>query len=499
VSVDQQARPQDRIAAARAAMEAGRPEEAFAACRALLAADPALGEAWGEVSDLALACHDFFGALDARRRQLRAAPRNLDIGNKTASLAADCGRFDIAESLGEQMVGQAPDDAVLRNTYGTILSARGDFDAAEAQYRRAVALKPASGGAWYGLSRAGRLETDDETLAAMKAAVETVDEADPQARAHAYGTLCFAIADTHRRRDERDEAFAWYRRGAEACGPQGAPDAAAYGQKVRAMRKAINAGRLLGRGDGHRSDRPIFVTGMPRTGTTLAQHILTAHPAVTSGAEASHLHTAALPASPYSPERLDAYIAASADQPGGPWGRLGRAYLGLSSERFGAEGRFVDKNLGNPTILGLALAALPDARFIWMRRDPGATALSIFTHFFSRGLWWTWRLEDIALQMRAYGAFLEHWRSLFPNRILVVDYEALVADPDTQIARILDYCGLDPDPSVADFHAQEGAVATFSLAQVRQPISAERVDSWRAFEDQLAPFFEAYERAGALV
>lgn len=488
----------NQINAARQAFAQGRPEEAFQACRGLLAANPPLDEAWGAVSDIALECHDFFGAFDARRRQLAAQPRSLDAGNKTASLAAECGRFETAKHLAAQLSEQAPDNPVIHNTYGWILGALGEFDASEREYRRATELKPGLGGAWYGLSRHGFLPADDQTLARMKAGVGEVEDDDPQARLHALGTLHFAIADTHRRRGEADDAFAWYMKGAEYCGPAAPPDAEKHFQKFRAMRDALNADRLLGKGEGHRTDRPIFVTGMPRTGTTLMQQILTAHPDVTEGAEASHLHTAALPIWPYNPERIDAYLAASANQPGGPWARAGRAFMALSSERFGNTGRFVDKNLGNPTILGVALAALPDAKFIWMRRKPGPTALSNFTHFFSRGLWWTWRLEDIALQMRAYEAFLAHWQTLFPDRILVVDYEDLTEDPDGQIDRILDYCGLSRDPAVKNFHEQESAVATFSVAQVRQPIRADKSESWRAFETHLKPFFDTYETAGAL-
>jgi hypothetical protein len=236
-------------------------------------------------------------------------------------------------------------------------------------------------------------------------------------------------------------------------------------------------------------NKPIFVVGLPRSGTTLIEQILVSHSEVSGGGEINLLAPALFGLEEFTPAGLKRFIAARGEQD--PWSFFGRTYLGLIEDRFGPNSRrVVDKSLNNFRYLGFALASMPAAKVIWMRRDPRDVAWSAFKTRFGGGEAWSWSLSKMKTHFDAERAMLQHWQRVFPDSIFVVPYEELVADPEKWIPATLKHCGLVDEPATRDFNRNQRAVGTASLAQVRQPLYSTAVGSWRKYERHLAPYFK---------
>jgi hypothetical protein len=196
----------------------------------------------------------------------------------------------------------------------------------------------------------------------------------------------------------------------------------------------------------------------------------------------------------FHPEQV---ITANADPRWGGdfWTRVGRAYLHLMTERFGAEGRLVDKTLHYPRLLGAIAHTLPNAKFVWLRREPGAIAWSCFRTRFINNIDWSWSLSDIGHHFALEDRLFAHWSNLFPDRILALQYEDLVKDPETNIPRLLAFAGLSDEAQTRNFHQAKRIVKTASVVQVRQPLYTTSLSGWRRYEQKLQPFFDAYRDA----
>jgi hypothetical protein len=238
------------------------------------------------------------------------------------------------------------------------------------------------------------------------------------------------------------------------------------------------------------SDRPIFVLGLPRSGTTLVEQILVSHSKVVDGAEANLFRPASMAIKGYTPDEVRASFDRS-DASTLPT-RIAKAYLHLVDERFGKIGRVVDKTLNQTRYLGLIHHVLPKAKLIWLRRDPAGIAWSCYRTRFAKGVDWTRSLTDIAAYFRGEDRLHAHWSALLGDSLLTVPYEALVDDPDTWMRRIIEHVGLEWEEGVRDFHKTERAVTTASFAQVRKPMYASSKAAWKRYETQLKPFFDAY-------
>lgn len=250
------------------------------------------------------------------------------------------------------------------------------------------------------------------------------------------------------------------------------------------------------------SDAPILVIGMPRTGTTLVDRILAAHPAVESVGELQALPLAVKAAAGtrsrtvLDPETIRA--AASADM-----GAIGRDYLARAAHhRRHPDRRFVDKFPGNFHYAGIAARALPSARIVCLRRHPMDTVLANFRNLFaisSRYYDYSYDLLDIAAYYAGFDRLIALWRRALPGRVLEVQYEALVADQAGETRRLLAHCGLDWSDRCLDFHAQGGAVSTPSAAQVRRPIYRDSVARWRQHADALVPVADFFAMQGIAI
>ncbi|MBX9884133.1 MAG: sulfotransferase, partial [Novosphingobium sp.] len=250
------------------------------------------------------------------------------------------------------------------------------------------------------------------------------------------------------------------------------------------------------------ADAPIFVIGMPRTGTTLVDRILSSHPAVWSAGELQAMPLAVKMAAGtpsrvvLDPETLE--VAAGADL-----GAIGRDYLARARTHAGArEGRFTDKFPGNFQYAGFIARALPEARIVCLRRHPLDTVLANFRNLFaisSRYYDYSYDLMDIARYYARFDRLMALWRAALPGRILELRYEALVADQEGGTRALLAHCGLEWDDACLDFHRNTAPVSTPSAAQVRRPMYRDSVARWTKHRDALAPVIAFFEEQGIAI
>jgi tetratricopeptide (TPR) repeat protein len=252
--------------------------------------------------------------------------------------------------------------------------------------------------------------------------------------------------------------------------------------------------------EGFRDEQPIFIVGMPRTGTTLAERILAGHSGVTSAGElhdfSSELVKEIQRNSQGKPVAKDRIVQASLNV---NFARLGHDYVKAARQAVGPKSpQFIDKLPFNFLYCGLIHRALPRAKIIHMVRNPMDTCYAVYKTLFGQAYPFSYDLDELATYYIAYRKLMDHWRQVMPDLILDVAYEDVVADPEQQARRLIAHCGLDWEPECLEFHKSKAASTTASAVQVRQPLYSTSIQKWRHYEDQLAPLKSRLTEAGLL-
>lgn len=481
------------IAALNRRDRAGAVEEA----RRLLEADAPLGRQWAAVARFAAHVAEWPLAIDAMRRAVANDPIDLEGVLQLADMLANAGRLADAVALIAPRVRANPRDARLRHLLGTAHIQLGETALGVEHLAAAAELSPGSGMTWLALASARTHAIGSPEAEALFAAAPAVTAAGPAARAawsYASGKLWDDAGEPAR-------AFAAFAEGAALIRPERAFDARADHAAARSLvdglsREWLDAVALPDGGPTGAATGPIFVTGLPRSGTTLVEQMLASHSTVAGGGELNLLDLATAPVGRADAGAVRRRFAEHPD-PARAWGDVAPAYRHLIAQRWPGGGRAVDKSLNTSRYAGVVRLAMPDARLVWMRRDPLDTAWSCFRTFFARGLGWSFALEDIGRHFAAEDLLFEHWRGVLGDRILVVPYADLVTDTAAWLPRIAAHVGLAVEQAMFDFHRSERAVATASVAQVRRPIYRSALGSAAPYAARLAPFTAAYAAARA--
>ena len=292
-----------------------------------------------------------------------------------------------------------------------------------------------------------------------------------------------------------DESVAALRRGAEAFRATLNYDAAAELEAHEGIRAVCTREALQALAPGDPGDGPIFVVGMPRTGTTLVERMLSAHSRVVSIGEFTEFPRL------YGLELQRALAAAPGATPaeaslGLDFAGLGRAYLDAARELAGASPVFVDKLPFNFLYCGYILAALPRARIVHLTRDPLDACYAVYKTLFFGAYGFSYDLDELGSYYVSYRRHMAHWHEVLPGRILDVSYEALVRDPEPELRRLLSWCELPWEPGVLSFHDQDAPAMTASAMQVRRPVNTASIGSWRRAEALFAPLAARFEAEG---
>lgn len=471
----------------------GNFDEAVDSLRSAAALDAALAaEAWTHVGR----CERRRGALDASaaayREALAAGTPTAARWNALGAVQFAAGDIDEAARSFEQALAIDADSADALDNLGLVWAARGDRTRAASNFERALACQPAHGAAWRDLAA---LEHEPAAARALAERLEAALAALPDT-APARVPMGFALGRLADLLGDYEQAFAAFA-AANAMRRANTPyDGAAQARFIDSLMQVFDDAFFASQTEpASDSERPLFIVGLPRSGTSLVEQILASHPQIHGAGELTFFpeRVARLPAMLGSkrpfPQCVTSDCAALAP--------LAADYLALLEARGGNARRVTDKMPYNFLYLGLIAALFPRARVIHCRRDAMATCFSLFIHDLAGSHPYAYALEDLAGAYAGYERLMAHWRHCLPLAMLEIDYEALVDDPDAGARALVEFSGLPFDAACLDFHHNPRAVTTASQWQVRQPVYATAKSHWMRYSAQLEPLAAALAAARA--
>ena len=480
--------------------ERDRWQEAIACYEAALAHDPRYTSAHFNLGRALLHMNDLVRAEHCLRQAAALAPNDAQVRSRLARALVEQGRQDeaLAETL--RSVELDPDSAEIRNDAGVVYSNIGDFDTAREHYRTALALDPGFAKAALNLAKSKRFTAEhDEDEDRIRAATRHGD-----ADRHTQRDLHLALGKVHDDRGEWETAFSHYERANRPFAEAAARQTDEWLGLMDRMRAVFDAGWFAARPSAAEDDpTPVFIVGMPRSGTSLIEQCLAAHPAVHGAGELSAIlrlatEAAARAGAEADPSRTGVVSMKADSRPGAEASypecvralpaaqiaALGERYLGHLRALAPGAARVADKLPGNFLHLGFIATILPGAMMIHCRRDPLDNAISLYFTDFMVGHEYSNDLRAIGRQIRGMRALMTHWEAVLGERLLTLDYEALVADPEPFVRRMVAHVGLDWDDACLRPHEVARTVRTASAWQVRQPVyrrSAGRAQRYQRF------------------
>ena len=375
-----------------------------------------------------------------------------------------------------------PANVMLRLSVGHVLKTLGRRAECERTYRECLTRDASLGEAWWSLADLKNYAFSDAEVAMMQAQLAASSgDVGNQAQLH------FALGRAFELKDAGPEAFAHYAAG-NALRRRTAPfDVAAFEDKSRRVIACCDRAFFANRqATGCPDPAPIFVVGLPRSGSTLVEQILASHSQVEGTMELPNV-LAMVREFDRIDAKLDGYPESMCAAPPAQVGALGRRYLAETRPLRSGRPRFVDKMPNNFSHIGLIHAILPNATIVDVRRHPMDTCFSTFKQYFAAGQSFSYDLEDLGRYYRCYLELMDHWDAVLPGRVLHVQYEELVREPQAGIRRLLAHCGLKFEEACLEFHATRRPIRTASSEQVRQPLYTTGVGYWRRFERELEP------------
>jgi tetratricopeptide (TPR) repeat protein len=459
------------------------------------------------------------------RRALELVPDRAESYRDLGWVLAQLGRFDEAVSCQERAIALDPDDAEMRYALGATLYLGDDLPGSEASFRHTLGLAPDHARAWHGLGNvlraSGRfeealacfhraLELDPDAPEVYRSLAVTGQQTSNETRTKRLKALLaspeypisdrisagFALGMLLDNADRHDEAFPCFAQANTLHRQQRAEAGEHFDATV--LRGQVDD--LIGIGIpalfsaiapwGNASETPVFIVGMPRSGTSLVEQIAASHSRVFGAGERPEMNTIA-----------NALLAYNRGRPVARWDpafarQLADQHIARLQELGGRAARVIDKMPENIFVLWMIAALFPSARIILCRRDLRDVCLSCYFHRFTEGHLYAYDLVDCGLRAREVERLSAHWLRVLPHRMLVIDYEKLVVDLEGESRRLIEFLGLDWQPTCLDFHRTQRSVFTASAWQVRQPLYTHAIGRWRHYERHLAPLLEVLAQAG---
>jgi tetratricopeptide (TPR) repeat protein len=513
---------------ARQHLDRGRLTEAQQCCLRVLADDPEHADAHFLLGMVTVAGNRFAEAIGLLERAIALDDQRPEYHAQLGRCLVTLKRVNEARDVADRAMQLNPTSALTLDTIGCVYSRTGDheqavtpfrkaaakqprnsnfqfnlaasleflgdFDAAEAAYEEAVISTPLYYKAHWALSRLRRQTSYRNHTERLEKLMANVGN-DLQAELRLRNALAKEYDDI----GEYDHGFEHMAAGYEKLRPRlkysAADDEAVFDKIVATFDES-----LLGQPPaGHPSAEPIFIVGMPRTGTTLVERILSSHSEVYSAGELQNLALAIKRAAGTKSNKvLDRETVEQGIK--ADFGVLGHDYLQSTRPVTGHTRHFVDKTPLNFFNIGFIHLALPDAKIICLRRHPLDACLSNYRQLFaltdSPYYHYSYDLLDTGRYYILFHRLMEHWRRVLPGKVLEIQYEELVEDQEAQSRRLIEHCGLDWEDACLTFEKNRAPVATASSAQVREPIYTRAVERWRHYEKHLAPLRELLEQSG---
>lgn len=433
--------------------------------------------------------HRYADALAQLEVLLGKEPENAAWLTLKAANLVEINEHAAALPLFERILELHPEHRQAHLSYGHALRAVGRVDDCIVAYERCIALESGVGEAYWSLANLKTYRFTDEQIAHMESLLQ--NKACPF---RDYYHLLFSLGKAREDRKDYRAAMAAYVKGNQVRGRNVPWDGRAFHEDCQRLRDFFSRELFAGReGSGCAAPDPVFVVGLPRAGSTLVEQILASHSQVEGTAELADMMALARKiAGKQRREDRSAYPDALATMSADQLQAMGQGYLDSTRvQRVTDAPFFIDKMPNNFAHVGLIHLILPNARIIDARRHPMDCCFSGFKQLFASGQGFTYGQQRIGQYYREYVALMDHWDEVLPGRVLRVQYEEMVADTETQVRRLLDYCGLPFEEGCLKFHDNTRTVRTASSEQVRQPINRGGIGRWQPFEEWLEPLKES--------
>ena len=430
----------------------------------------------------------FEASIDAAKNLMDKDANNPQFQSVYAIAKMQVGEYEQAIALFDKVLERLPNDPVTHTSKGHALKTWGKNSAAIDSYKTALKNNADYCEAYYALSNLKTYKFDDNEIEAMRM-LESKESLTPAN----YVNLYFALGKAYEDNQDWDLSFEYYQKGNRIKKQQSSYDAAKMSDELRSQRQFFSAEKTdqlcqLGYPD----KSPIFIVGLPRAGSTLLEQILSSHSMVDGTLELPNMLSIAqkLRRSKRGGDKAAGYPDVIANLSPEELHTLGKQYIDETKIHRHGAAFFIDKMPNNFRHIGLIKTILPNAKIIDARRHPVACCFSGFKQLFAEGQEFSYSLDDIAQYYNDYVELMNHWDKVLPGSVLRVNYEQVIDDLESQVRRILDYCGLPFEIACLEFHKTKRAVRTASSEQVRKPIYKSGVDQWRNFEHCLQPLIE---------
>ncbi|MEM7618379.1 MAG: sulfotransferase, partial [Pseudomonadota bacterium] len=418
------------------------------------------------------------GAIEAADKAIELSPEMPEAYHRRAMILFTDNRIEAALEALAKALELKPNFPVALGTKSELLQSHGDMDGARQAAIEALDINPNLAFLYYTFSKVNKFTEDDPHLKKMEelSAKENILGMDQSA------ALNFALFKAYEDIGDYDKSFAVLKKGNDFKRSTVVFDMQTQDNTFSKIKEIYTDERIKTfEGKGCKDDAPIFIVGMPRSGTTLTEQIISSHPDVFGAGELYYLSNLE--------KELDPLIPENASE----WGEKYLEHVRNIHPDAAKAKKLTDKMPGNFMRIGQILATLPNAKIIHCRRNPVDTSLSCYKQLFSRGHYWTYNLDELAIHYGLYADMMDHWREHAPNTFMEIYYEDTVNDFENQARKLIDYVGLDWNDACLTPHKTKRSILTASKGQVRKPIYKTSVEAWRRYEEQLSGFAQKLE------
>ena len=446
---------------------------------------PDYARVWLDLSNVQRELDEYGAAMMSTERLLELTPKVAESHIAMAAIQAKAGLDDESVQSYQKALKITPSHPAAFSGLAHQFKTIGRNEEAIAAHRQNIAANPGNADAYWNLANMKTFRFEDSEVSAMLTLLER-DDLDDLSRVQ----LCNSLGLEFEGRKDYDQAFEYFHRCCELRRESENYDPVNTETTTDLLVETFNQAFIAEKqGNGVSDASPIFIIGLPRSGSTLIEQILASHSQVEGTHELTDLPLVVRTAA-QSISRHGRFPDVFKDLGVKGWSRVGNQYLDRTQKYRTGANRFIDKNPNNFIYVGLLQLILPNAKIINARRHPMDSCFGSFKQLFASGQPFSYDLEELGEYYIQYQRLMNHWHQVLPGKVLDVDYESVVADLEFQVGRLLDYCELPMEEACLSFHETERAIKTASSEQVRQPIYSSSVDLWRHYESHLGELIE---------